>query len=78
MIITITSSASAGREYPPLNPREFPEPGPAHMSGKQSDSDKYSPVQTTFIQMPSQDNKLHPKSSSKMWRSSGVAYSRFG
>ena len=30
----------------------------------------YSPVQHVVIQMPSQDNKLHPKSSSKTWRSS--------
>ena len=36
------------------------------------------PCATSFIQMPSQDNKLKPKSSSKTWRSSGVAYSRFG
>ena len=31
-----------------------------------------------LIRIPSQDNKLKPKSSSKTWRSSGVAYSRFG
>ena len=30
----------------------------------------YSPVQQIFIQMPSQDNKPPPKSSSKTWRSS--------
>ena len=32
----------------------------------------YSPVQSVFIQMPSQDNKLNPNSSSKTWRNSGV------